>query len=115
MFPFGGLGNMDPKKMQKMMGKLGIKTEEIEADEVIIKGKKNIVIKNPQVVSIDMQGQKSFQISGDVSEGESEVEAFSDEDIKLVAEQAGVSEEEARKALEESNADIAKAILDLKK
>ena len=113
MFPFGGLGNMDPKKMQKMMGKLGIKTEEIEADEVIIKGKKNIVIKNPQVVSIDMQGQKSFQISGDVSEGE--VEAFSDEDVKLVAEQAGVSEEEARKALEESNGDIAKAILDLKK
>ena len=113
MFPFGGLGKMDPKKMQKMMGKLGIKTEEIEADEVIIKGKKNLVIKNPQVVSIDMQGQKSFQISGEVSEGEGET--FSDEDVKLVAEQAGVSEKEARKTLEKTNGDIADAILRLKK
>lgn len=104
---------MDPKKMQKMLGKLGIKTEEIEADEVIIKGRKNFVIKNPQVISIDMKGQKSFQISGEVSESKGEL--FSEDDVKLVAEQANVSKNEAREALEKTSGDIADAILKLKK
>ncbi|MHA1779223.1 MAG: hypothetical protein ACTSYN_06570 [Candidatus Heimdallarchaeaceae archaeon] len=39
---------------------------------------------------------------------------MSDADIKLVAEQAGVSEELARKAIEEENGDLAAAIVRLK-
>ena len=50
-------GGMDPKKMQTMMKKMGIKTEEINADEVIIKGDKNMVIKNPHVTVMEVQGQ----------------------------------------------------------
>ena len=56
-----------------------------------------------------MQGQESFQISGDVEE---KTGAFSEEDVKLVAEKTGKSEEEARSALEETE-DIAEAIMKL--
>ena len=110
-------GGMDPKKMQAMMKKMGIKTEEIQADEVTIKGEKELVIKNPKVTMMEVQGQKTFQVVGEVEERTGaavEVTAFSAQDIKMVAEQAGVSEEEAEKALLETK-DIAEAILKLKK
>ena len=59
-----------------------------------------------------MMGQESFQITGEIeerSEGK-----FSEDDIKMVAEQAGVSAEDAKKALLEFG-DIAEAIIHLKK
>lgn len=106
-------GGMSAKQMEKMMKQMGIKTEQIEAREVVIKGRdKEIVISEPQVTKIKMAGQDTFQIMGRVSEREKE--KFSEEDVKMVAEQAGVSEEEARKALEEEG-DIAAAIMKLKK
>ena len=108
MFPGLG-GGMDPKKMKGMMNKLGIKTEDINATEVVIKGDKEIRIKNPQVTVIDFQGQKSFQIVGTVVEKEKDVS----EDVKLVVEKTGVSEKRAKEALEKNNGDIAKTILDL--
>lgn len=100
----------DPRQMQKMMKQLGIKSDEIEASEVIIKKKdgSEMVIKNPQVVALEMQGQKSFQITGNVSEA-----SFSDEDVKMVATQSGKTEEEAKRSLEKNKGDIAKAILEL--
>lgn len=112
MFP-----KMSPEKMQAAMKKLGIKTEQIPATEVVIKTENSeIRITNPQVTQIDMQGQKTFQIAGDVQEGAAEpAEKFSEEDVKMVAEQAKVSEKEAREVLEETNGDIAEAILKLQK
>ena len=60
-------GKLDPKKISSMMSKLGIKQEEISAKRVIIEGEdENIIIENPQIVKIDMQGQETFQISGDI-------------------------------------------------
>ena len=62
---FGGL---DPKKMQAMMKQLGIAQQEIDASKVIIEktdGNK-IIIEEPSVVKIKMQGQESFQISGEI-------------------------------------------------
>ena len=56
-------------------------------------------------------GQESFQIAGDVEERGKE--KFIDEDVKMVMEKAGVSEAEAKKALDEEG-DIASAILKLK-
>ncbi len=107
-----GMGGLDPKKMQAMMKQLGIKQEEINAKRVIIeKEDGNIVIENPNVQKIVMQGNESFQISGEVRE-ESKSEGFSDEDVKMVAEKTGKSEEEARDALEETQ-DIAEAIMKL--
>jgi GTP pyrophosphokinase len=52
------------------------------------------------VTKISMQGQESFQITGKVRKEE----AISREDIKMVAEQAEASEEEAREALSEAGA-----------
>ena len=105
------LPGMNPQMVKQAMKKLGIRQEEIEASKVIIQTKeKNIIISNPSVTKINMQGQETFQIMGDVSE-ESQI---SEEDVKTVAKQAKVSEEKARKALEEFNGDLAEAILSLK-
>ena len=104
-------GGMDPKKMQSVMKQMGISQEEISADRVIIeKVDGNIIIDNPSIVKIKMQGQESFQISGDVSVEEVGV---SEEDIKLVMEKTGKSENEVREALEKSDGDLTEAIMEL--
>tara|TARA_Y100000310_G_C20611540_1_gene778232 strand:- start:357 stop:686 length:330 start_codon:yes stop_codon:yes gene_type:complete len=105
---------MNPKDLAKAMKKMGVKQEEIAAEEVIIKcGDRDILVKNPNVVKINMMGQESLQITGDIEE--QETAKFSDEDVKTVAEQAGVDEEQARGALENNDGDLAKSIIDLKK
>jgi nascent polypeptide-associated complex subunit alpha len=105
-----GFGGMDPKKMQGMMKKLGINQEEIEASRVVIeKEDGNIVIENPSVSKVTMQGQETFQVVGDISE---EAPGLNEEDVKLVMEKTGKSEEEVRKVLEEDG-DIAEAIVKL--
>ncbi len=89
---------------------------DIDATQVIIKTKsgKQLVFENPSVQKITMQGQTTFQLSGDYEEVEESAQiSISDEDVNMVAEQAGVSKDEARKALEESNGDIAEAIVKL--
>lgn len=109
MFP-----GIDPRQMQQAMKKLGMKQEEIEATEVIIKCEdKDIVITNPSVQKVNMMGQESFQISGTINEREKGIE-ISEDDIKTVMEQADADEESAKEALKESNGDIAEAILKLK-
>mgnify|MGYP001612702144 CR=1 FL=1 len=70
-------------------------------------GKK--VIQNPSIQKVKMHGQESFQISGDDSESSA---GFTEEDIKLVAEKTGKTEEKAKIALEETK-DIAEAIIKL--
>jgi len=107
-----GLGGMNPKKMEGLMKQMGIKQEEISGVKrvVIEKEDGNLVIENAQVVQIEMQGKKTWQVSGDESE---ESAGISEEDVKLVAEKTGKSEEEAKKALEESDGDIAEAMMKL--
>ncbi len=103
---------MDPKKISGLMKSMGIKTEEIQATEVVIRtAGKELVIRNPQVTVIDFSGQKSFQIMGTVEERASE--GASEEDVALVAEKAGATKEKARKALKEAKGDIAEAIMAL--
>ena len=50
-------------------------------------------------------------LSRSYEEAELEVPIFSDEDIQLVSQQAGVDEEKAKSALEEAKGDLARAIL----
>lgn len=102
---------MNPKKMQGMMKQLGISQEDIEASRVIIEktDESKIIIDNPSVQKVTMQGQQTFQISGEISE---ESAGISESDIELVAEKTGKTKEEAKTALEETN-DIAEAILKL--
>lgn len=104
---------MNPRDLAKAMKRMGIKQDEIEAEEVIIKcSDKNIIISNPSVVKVNAMGQESFQITGKVSE-ESPQAKISEEDIKTVSSQAKVSEEKAKAALEKANGDLAEAILSL--
>ncbi len=52
---------INPKQLEKAMKQMGVKSEEIPADEVIIKSQdKEIVISNPQVQKVNMMGQESF-------------------------------------------------------
>ena len=105
------LGGIDPKQMAGLMKKMGIKTETIEAKEVIIRGDKTLVIKNPQVTVVDMQGQKTYQVMGTAEEKKEEKKG----DLELVMEQTRATEDEARVALDEAEGDIALAIFKLKK
>jgi|SRR3989338_2489109 len=108
MFP-----KINPKQMEKMMKQLGVKQEEIDAEEVIIKcSDKELIIRNPNVQRVNMMGQESLQITGDIEERE--IKKFSEDDVKLVVEQTGSSDKKAREALENNDGDIAKTILELK-
>ncbi|GBC69892.1 hypothetical protein HRbin01_01597 [archaeon HR01] len=110
------------KRLQsKVLGNLGLDVEELgTAESVTIRlGDKEIVLKNPMVVSLKMEKERIFQIiGGEYSEGvgEGPQQAFepSPEDVLLVASQAGVPEDMARKTLIETGGDLAKAILILR-
>ncbi len=110
MFP-----GISQKQMKQAMKQMGMQQIEIEADEVIIRQKdKDIIISNPSVQKIKMMGQESYQISGDESVQERIIKVeINEDDIKTVMEQANVSEEKAKQALEEAEGDIATAILSL--
>lgn len=104
--------NLDPKAMQRMMRQMGIKNEEIDAERVIIEGKgKRIIIENPSVTAIVMQGKKTYTVMGDETE---ESKGPSKEDIEMVAKQANVSEEKAEAGLKKNDGDLAETILELK-
>ncbi len=103
---------LNPKQMKKMMKQMGIEMDEIEAEEVIIRTKsEELIFKNPSVTKISAKGVETFQVVGSY-EVKERIE-ISEDDVKLVAEQAGVSLEEARKALMESKGDIAEALIKL--
>ncbi|MBN1792539.1 nascent polypeptide-associated complex protein [Candidatus Woesearchaeota archaeon] len=115
MFP--GMGGVDPRQMRMAMKKMGLKQEEIEAREVIIRLEdREIVISNPQVSKVNMMGQESYQITGEEEERMLDsTPEISDEDVKTVVDQTGASEGDARKAIEEHEGDLAEAIMSLKK
>ena len=113
-----GMGRMNPRMMKKLQKQLQNSTEDIDATEVIIKTKdKEIYFSNPSVTSMNMMGQQSYQIVGEPQErglGEGgETTSIHDEDIELVAGQAGVSKEKAKEALEECGGEPAEAIIKL--
>ena len=115
MFPgMGGRNGMNPKKMQGMMKQLGIEMKDIEnAEQVIIKTTDgDIIIDNPSVSIMTAQGVDTYQINGNVRKEPKKLEIL-EEDVRLVCEQTGASEEAAKKALEEKNGDLAEAILSL--
>ncbi len=101
-----------------MMQRMGLSMGEMpDVQEVIFKtSNKEIVVENPQVATLDLHGQKIFQVTGErITERTVEKEAakvtIPEEDVRLVADQTGKSVEEAKRALEETEGDLAKAIL----
>lgn len=118
-------GRVNPRQMKQMMKRLGIEQEDLgEVEEVVIRtAEKEYVFRNAAVSAMTAQGQKIWQVIGEpvvrarqdaakkpaVAAGP----AISEEDVALVAEKAGVSEEEARKVLEECGGEPAEAIIRL--
>ena len=112
---------MNPRETKRMMQRMGMNMDSVpDVEQVVIRtNSKEIVVEQPEVAILEMQGQKIFQvIGGKVTErapqsttaGAPKV-VVSEEDVKLVADQTGKSVEEARNALEECEGDLAKAIL----
>ena len=108
MFP-----GLNPRKLESVMKKMGMNQEEIPSSRVIIEKKDGdkIIIEDPSVTKIKMQGQETFQIAGDVKE-ESGAVGISKEDIQTIVDKTGVSEKKARETLEKTG-DLAEAILEL--
>ena len=96
------------------MKKMGMKMDEIEnvSKVVVYTSSGNYVFENAEVVGITMQGQTSYQLTGDVHFEGAAVE-IPESDVELVAGQTSVSPEAARAALVECNGDIAEAIIKL--
>ena len=107
-------GNINPRQMNQMMRRLGISVKNIDnVKKIIIQtDTKEYVFKEAEVTIMDAKGQKTYQIIGNPIIRDRSNDTLK-EDIKLVMDQTGKSEEEAKKALEESNGDIAEAILKL--
>ncbi len=138
-----GLGRgMNPHKMKRMMKQMGINIDEIaDVEKIIIRtvDKEYIFDSDVAVTVMTTQGQKTFQIIGnpkvqdrglgergsepeeaidssvedEEDEEEEEILKIPQEDIELVCAQTGVSEAEARAALEACNGNPAEAILKL--
>ncbi len=117
-------GRVNPRQMRQAMKRMGIEQEEIEGvEEVVIRtASKEYVIRDANVTAMTAQGQKIWTVVGepivrdraDAKKGETDKGvAIPEEDVQLVAEKAGVSEEEARKALEECGGEPAEAIIRL--
>jgi nascent polypeptide-associated complex subunit alpha len=107
-------GNINPKKMKQMMKQLGMQVEQIDDVQkiVITTPKGSYIFDSAEVSAMTMQGQTTFQVIG-TPRFEESAPVIPEDDVKMVAEQAGVSLEKAREALIKSRGDIADAILSL--
>ncbi|MFQ6064441.1 MAG: nascent polypeptide-associated complex protein [Candidatus Bathyarchaeia archaeon] len=109
---------VSPRQAKRMMQRMGLSMNPMpDVQEVILRtSRKEILVENPDVAVLDMHGQKIFQVTGErITEKELEKPerkvAIPEEDVRLVADQTGKSVEEAQRALEETEGDLAKAIL----
>jgi len=103
------------RRARRMMKQMGLKMDELgDIERVIMQGpKREIVIEGPAVAHLNIQGQSMYQVVGGVVTENAIEKGFEipEEDILLVAQQAGVSMEKARAALEDAEGDLARAIL----
>jgi nascent polypeptide-associated complex subunit alpha len=100
--------------MKAMMKKLGMNVELIEGvQEIVIRtAKGNYVFEAAEVTAMTMQGVTTYQIVGQPRFEEPSPE-IPEEDVILVASQAGVAQDAAKAALVATRGDIAEAILRL--
>lgn len=116
------------RAMERQMRRMGVDFQQLDAvTEVLIRfPDRELVLTEPQVVTMQGQGDNVYQIIGQAEERSltvsSEAEegapkavaiTFSEEDVQLVANQANVSEEEAREALRAAEGNLARAIIAL--
>ena len=106
---------------KRMMQKMGMKIDEIDGvTEVLIRtATREIIIKEPVVTSVVVQGQRMYQVTGGSAHertpsAEAAQPEVPEEDVNLVATQTGKTVDEAKAALKESGGNLAEAILKLK-
>lgn len=123
----GGPGGMNPKQVSAMMKQMGITVDDIDdVQEVIIRTKtEDIVIEDASVSKMVARGQgTTWQVAGNETRRPRAAAApaappapagpkFTDADVALVAEQAKVSTDVARKALAAADGETAEAIMKL--
>jgi len=112
---------LGPKEFRRALKRLGMNAEVKEVDDaeraiIVRRGPRDLVVENPQVTLLNFGGQTLIYIAGEVQEVEKPKEKekgieVPEEDVQLVASEAGVSLEEARAALVATGGDIARAIL----
>ncbi|MCI4462091.1 MAG: nascent polypeptide-associated complex protein [Thermogladius sp.] len=116
------LPGFSPRELKRALKRMGLELEElgnVVKVEIYLEDKK-ITIDKPQVVFIKSKEQTVVQVVGSMREEKLEEAPklpevkVSEDDVEFVASQAGVSREEARRALLESKGDIAEAILKLR-
>ena len=123
------MARMDSRNARRMMQRMGMQMNELSGvTRVIIQSPgKEIVIEQPTVTSINVQGQKMYQVLGGktverapqaaITQGaesaitEKPAVQVPEEDVLLVAQQAKVSMDKARETLVKCEGDLARAIL----
>src|SRR5207245_9848350 len=118
---------MMPRKMgsreaNRMMARMGMQLKEMDdITKVVFEGSnRRIIIENPEVASVTIQGQTMYQVGGGKVKEETVSAPTvatqpSPEDITLVSQQAKVPQREAEEALRKTSGDLAQAILLLQK
>lgn len=110
---------LSPREMRRLMKRMGLNLEELSGvSRVIVEfddGKK-LVAESPIAYLIRGKDQTMLQVIGSFEEMREEKESIesveiNEEDVQLVAAQTGVSLEEAKQALTQTNGDIAQAIM----
>jgi nascent polypeptide-associated complex subunit alpha len=103
---------------------MGIDIDELDAEEVIIRtSDEELVFTDADVQRMDAQGQQTYNVVGEperrergasTDSGDSESDdskaGIPQDDVELVAQRAGASEDAAREALEATDGDLAAAI-----
>ena len=120
------IGRMNPAMMKKLKKQMGSQDMDDVIEVVIKRRSGTMVFKAPAVAEMNLMGQRMYQVIGEpeIYKGappetggeaapvaEPEGPSFPEEDIMLVAERAGVSQEVALAALKKSEGDIAEAIM----
>ncbi len=107
---------ISPREQQRMMQRMGMQVQQLDdVIRVIMETpSRRIVIDDPEVATVTVQGQTIYQVGGGSVKEEVVSGQASVDDAKLVASQAGVSQEEASEALRQSGGDLAQAIVLLK-
>ncbi len=107
---------LSPRDLRRLMKRMGVEVEEFHGvrEVRIIMEDREMVVEDPHVTLMRVQGQDILQVVGNIREieisEEPEIE-IPEEDVQLVASQTGVSLEKAREALVKTSGDIAQAIM----
>jgi nascent polypeptide-associated complex subunit alpha len=113
-----GMGRINPRQMKQAMKKMGIRNTELkDVSEIIIRmPNEELIFKCPEVSIMEVQGTKTYQISGEpesrpVGTVDDSGEVIPAEDIELVMSQTGCDKETAVSALQECGGQPAEAIV----